>query len=105
MATYATGITVTWNSVSFAEVSALSLTTGAQRQGRFSPWPQGEGGSITVSTLGAANMSTSNIGLRKAVTISGGGLTFSGFGIMDAVTADPELNGVTRFSATITLCD
>jgi hypothetical protein len=105
MATYATGITATWNSVSFTEVFALSLTTGAQRQGRDFPWPQGQGGSITVSAFGSANMQTSNIGLRKAVTISGGNVTFNGFGIMDAVTADPELNGVTRFSATITLCD
>jgi hypothetical protein len=98
-------MTVTWNSVSFSEVFALSLTTGAQRQGRSAPWPQGEGGSVTVSAFGSANMSTAQIGLRRAVSISGGGVTFSGFGIMDAVTADPELNGVTRYSATITLCD
>lgn len=105
MATYATGITATWSAVSFKEVFALSLTTGAQRQGRSAPWPQGQGGSITVSTFDGTNMSTGNIGKREAVTISGGGVSFSGFGIMDAVTADPELNGVTRFSATITLCD
>lgn len=105
MATYSTGITATWNSVAFKEVFALSLTAGGSRQGRDSPWPQHQGGSVTVSTFDATNMTSSNVGLRRAVSITGGGVSLSGYGIMDAVTADPELNGVVRYSATITLCD
>ena len=104
MATYSTGMSATWNGVAFTEVFAISLNTGGARQGRSSVWPQGEAGSLTISAYGTANMTTASVGERKAVAVTGGGISFSGFGIMESVTADPELNGVTRFTASITLC-
>jgi hypothetical protein len=98
-------MTVTWNSITFLEVFAVSLSTGGPRQGRNTPWPQGQGGSVNVGAYGAAGMSVSNVGTRGAFTVSGGGISFSGFAIMENVNAEPELNGVTRFNATLTLCD
>lgn len=91
--------------MSFTEVFAVSLNTGGARQGRSVVWPQHQAGSLTISAYGSANILASEVGYRKAVAVNGGGISFSGFGIMESVTADPELNGVTRFTASITLCD
>ena len=99
MATYSTGITVSWGGVDFVDVFSLSWSFGGARQGRSTSWV-GDPGWVTVGCYGSANTSTSEQGYRKALVITGGGATFSGYGVYESVAVGPELNGVTRYTVT-----
>ncbi len=105
MATPSTGITVTFGSITFAEVTGLSWTYGGSLpKARSSTWTD-DVGSVTVQTLGAAGMSTGNYGQRNDLTITGGGSTLTHKAVFQGLSVAPELNGVTRYSATFKLLD
>jgi hypothetical protein len=97
MATYSTGISVTWDGVEFSEVTSLSVSGGGERQGRSVNWSPNQV-SIGLSCLGTANINVSQIGELKTLEVSGGGISFSGYAICTDVAAQPQLNGVTQFS-------
>lgn len=104
MATYSTGITVTWNSVTFAEVNALSWQHGGARQDRGAGSAQGwtsEPGSITFTFLGSSGATTANFGKRGPITITGGGMDYSGYAIFESLDAQAELNGIVRYTVTL----
>lgn len=105
MATYSTGITATFNSVQFAEVTDLTWSYGGGLpKGRSSLWTD-EVGSVSIQFLGAANASTSNYGTRADLVISGGGANLTCKALYESLSVTPELNGVTRYTVTFKLLD
>lgn len=105
MATYSTGITATWGSVTFAEVQGLAWSYGgAGGKGWSSPWSD-ELGSVQISCLGTAGVGTGNQGTKNTLTITGGGMSLTCPAIYESVQAQAELNGVTRYQVTLKILD
>jgi hypothetical protein len=104
VATYSTGITVTWDGTDFDEVQELSWSYGGGRQGRDTEWT-GDQGSVTVTCLGGTNTNISNYGLRRLFEIAGGGAPFSTYAMWESVNVSYERNGVTRFAVTLKILD
>lgn len=104
MAQYSTGITATWNTLSFKEVQSLSWNWGGARQdrglGTASGWTP-EPGSVTLACLGLDNISSTNVGLCHGLTITGGAMTLSCKAVFESVSAQAELNGITRYNVTL----
>ena len=104
MATYSTGITVTWNGTPFVEVQELSWSSGGARAGRDTTWSPDQG-TVAVTCLGTANVSRTNFGTRAELVISGGGADLSSYAAWETVAVAPERNGVTRYTVTLKLLD
>lgn len=105
MATLSQGITVTWGSTTFKEVTDLQVSYGSSSPvGRSVIW-SGDAGTVSVSCLGGDNVSTEQWGKRDGLTISGGGVSLTCKAIYEGWTAAPELNGVTRYTVTFKLLD
>lgn len=105
MATYSTGITATWGSATFAEVTDLAWTWGGSLpKGRDSTWTD-ELGTVTLTCLGTAGIATSNYGLRNDLTITGGGANLTCKAVYQGLNVSPEVNGVTRYSVTFKILD
>ena len=101
MATYSTGITATWGSVTFGEMQSLSWTWGGGgAKGRSDPWTD-DVGSVSIQCLGGTGISAANAGLRRQLTITGGGCDLTTYAIWDSVAVGAELNGVTRYSVSL----
>lgn len=105
MATLSQGITVTWGSVTFAEVTDLQVSYGGSSPvGRSKPW-SADAGTVSVACFGSTGISASLFGLRDELTISGGGVSLTCNAIYEGWTAAPEVNGVTRFTVNFKLLD
>lgn len=105
MATYSTGITATFGSTTFAEVTDLAWTYGgALPKGRSVVWTD-EAGSVTLTCLGATGITTASYGLRNDLTISGGGANLTCKAVYIGLGVAPELNGVTRYTVTFKILD
>ncbi len=105
MATYSSGITVTWNAVAFQEVVGLSWTYGGgPSKGRSVAWTD-DAGNCTVECLGSANTSISNYGVRSTLVISGGGQALTSKAVWESLSVASEVNGVTRYTVTFKLLD
>ena len=109
MATYSTGISATWDGTPFTEVYELGLPLyGSVRKDRGSELSTGwsdEVGDVSISAYGTANMQVSEYGKRKQLVVSGGGVSLTLNAVCTAVSATPELNGVTRYTFTAKLLD
>lgn len=109
-ATQSVNIVAAWDGVNFSEVYELALPLyGSVRKDRSSNgsstgWSD-EVGDISISAFGAANMSTSEYGKRKPLTVSGGGVSLTCNAVCTGVSATPQLNGVTRYTFTAKLLD
>ena len=98
MATYSTGISVTFNGTTFTEVTGLTWNWGGGLpKGRSAVWTDAAG-SATVEAMGA--ISVSLYGTRGTFTVSGGGMSLTATACCTSVSASAELNGVTRVTAT-----
>jgi hypothetical protein len=105
VATHSTGLSVTWGGVAFAEVTDLQVSyAGGSSKGRSVVWTD-DAGSVSVECLGTANISTGEWGLRKSLVVSGAGVSLTSNAVYEGWTAQPELNGVTRYSVTFKLLD
>lgn len=104
MATYSTGITATWNGVPFTEVQELAWNSGGSMTSRSVRWSADQG-QVTITTLGTANVSRTNFGIRALLSISGGGADLSSYAVWQSVSVTPERNGVTRYAVTLKLVD
>lgn len=105
MATYSTGITATWGSVTFAEMQSLSWNYGgAGAKGRLAPWSD-ELGTVSIQCLSTTGISTANVGLRDVLTIGGGGCGLTTYAVYESVGVDAELNGVTKYTVTLKILD
>ena len=95
MATFSTGISVTWGGVAFTEVVGMPVTYGGgASRGRSVVWTD-QAGNVTVECLGSANISTSEYGLRKQLVISGGGVNLTSQAVYEGFQMTPEVNGRT----------
>jgi hypothetical protein len=105
VASYSAGIEATWGGVAFGEVYDLSFSYGGGTpKGRDSIWSD-ELGSVTLSCYGSANISTSEWGQRKELSISGGGASLTNYAICESIAVQYGLNDVTRFTVTFKLTD
>ena len=101
MATYASGVTATWNGVAFSEVSELRVTHGgALPLARASTWTL-DLGTIEMSSFATANVSTANYGVRSLVTIAGGGFAYRATAVLERLTFQGVVNDVTRYGVTL----
>lgn len=100
MATYSTGITCTFLTATFGEVTGLSWSYGGgMPKGRGVNWTD-DAGTITVTCLAATGVSTANYGLNGTLVITGGGADLTCQAVYVGMNVTPELNGVTRYSVT-----
>ena len=105
MATYSTGITATFGSTTFTEVTDLAWSWGGSLpKGRNLIWTD-DVGSVTLTCLGSAGVSTSSYGVRDDLVISGGGANLTCKAVCEGLGVAPELNGVTRYSVTFKILD
>jgi hypothetical protein len=105
MATYAAGVTATWNGTSFGEVQKLTVTHGGSLPlARASTWTL-DVGTIEIECLHTANISTTNYGKRGTVTIAGGGLGYTGTAVLEKFTLAGAVNDgqgdVSRYTVTL----
>lgn len=105
MATYSTGITASFDGLSFSEVQALDWTYGGSL-------PRGRGtnfntdlGTVSITCLSSGGIATSSYGTRGDLVVSGGGAGISCKAVYQGITVQPELNGVTRYTATFRILD
>lgn len=98
MATYSTGISATWNTVTFTEVQSIAWNWGGSLpRGRSSNYTD-EPGTVTLTCLGTDGVATSNYGTRAPLTISGGGATLTCSAVYEGLQVAPQLNGVTQYT-------
>ena len=101
MATYASGVTATWDGVTFGEVTELRVTHGGSLPlARGSTWTL-DLGSIEISCFATANISTAKYGKRANVSITGGGLAYSGNAVLEKFTLQGVVNDVARYGVTL----
>ena len=104
MATYSTGISVTWDGTPFTEVQELTWNYGGSREGRAIAWTANQGG-VSVTCLGGANTGIANFGTRAQLVISGGGSNLTTYAAWESVAVTPQLNGVTRYTVSFKILD
>jgi hypothetical protein len=103
VATYSTGISVTFDGTVITNPFSLSWTYGSGiPRGRSSVWTDNLG-SVTVESYVA--IATSQYGKRANIVITEGGMSLTQMAICTDVSATAELGGVTRYSATFQLTD
>jgi hypothetical protein len=103
VATYSTGMSVTFDGTAITDPISLSWTYGSGiPRGRSGVWTDNLG-SATVESYGS--IATSQYGKRANIAISGGGMNLTHMAICTDVSATAELGGVTRYSATFQLTD
>lgn len=104
MATYAAGVTVTWNSVNFEQVQSLRFSHGGSlpisRGSTHQPFSV-DLGAIDVVCFGTANCLVSNYGKRATFQIQGGGVTFTHKAIFQRLAVDTTVNDVQRHTVTL----
>lgn len=102
MATYATGVTATWDGTSFGEVTDLAVTHGGSLPlARDSTWTL-DVGTIEIKCLSTANISAAKYGKRATVTITGGGLAYSSTkAVLEKFTLTGVVNDVARYAVTL----
>jgi hypothetical protein len=97
MATYCTGVTATWDGVSFGEVSKIDITRGGElplgRASRFAL----DAGTIEVSSLATAQLTEPQYGKKATLAFDGGGLTLTTKAICQTLKATGTVNDVTRY--------
>lgn len=105
MATYSAGISVTFAGIPFAEVTDLQWSFGGSLpKGRSFAWTD-DVGSVTLTCMSAAGVSSSYYGTRGDISITGGGATLTCKALYEGLSVAYELNGVTRYTVTFRLLD
>ena len=104
MATYSTGISVTWNGTPFVEVQELAYNIGGTRTGRAVAYPANQG-QISVTCLHTANIALSNFGTRAQLVVEGGDADLTTYSIWESVAVAPTRNGVTSYTVTFRITD
>lgn len=101
MATYATGVTATFDSTTLGEVTEINVVGGGSlpiaRGSRFAV----DAGSIDVSCLSSAGIGPAAYGKKGTFTIAGGGLTFTTKAILQTYKLAGKVNDVARYAATL----
>jgi hypothetical protein len=105
MANVCTGVTITWGGQTLGEVTEVESTRGGSLPiGRGSSASTAayafDAGTIEVKCLGTANLSMAEYGLKKALVLTGGGLTYSTKAICQTYRMTGKVNDVARYAAT-----
>lgn len=101
MAIYASGVTATFDGTQFGEVTDLKVTHGGSLPlARASTWTL-DVGTIEISCLATANVSTSTWAKRGLVSIAGGGLAYSSTAVLEKFTLGGVVNDVARYTVTL----
>ena len=107
MAVYAAGVTVTWNSVAFTEVTDFKVTLGGNLPiSREAPAGSAfalDLGTIEIACLGTANCSVANYGKRATFQVSGPGVVFTHKAIFERLVVEKKVNDVQRNTVTLRL--
>lgn len=100
MATECAGVTATWNSVAFGEVTDIKVAVGGSLPlGRASLFAV-DAGTIEIACLATANITMAQHGVKATLDISGGGLTFTTKAVCQSLQLVGKVNDVARYSAT-----
>ena len=98
MATYSTGMTVTWGSHTFAEITSIDIDRyGDLSRGRSVDWND-SAGTVKITTLSATGVGSANWNQKKALAVSGGSMNLAVDALYMGFSAAAELNGVTKFT-------
>lgn len=101
MATYAAGVTATWNGTAFGEVSEIRVTHGGSLPlARASTWTL-DLGTIEMSCFATANISTANYGKRSLFTIAGGGMEYRATAVLEKMTLQGVVNDVAKYTVSL----
>ena len=96
MATYSTGMTVTFGVITFAEITSIDMDSyGDLSRGRSVDWND-SAGTVKITTLSSTGVSAANWNKKALLTISGGGMGISTNALYMGFSAAAELNGVTK---------
>jgi hypothetical protein len=99
MAKYCAGLTASWNSVAFGEVTDIKVTCGGSLPlGRSSLFSV-DAGIIEIACLSTANISASQHGLKSTLTIAGGGIDFTAKAVCQTLQIAGKVNDIARYSA------
>lgn len=100
MAINCAGVTATWDSTSFGEVTKIDITRGGELpQGRSSRFTV-DAGTIEVSSLSTAQLTEPQYGRKALLSFTGGGLTMTTKAICQTLKATGTVNDVTRYVGT-----
>lgn len=100
MATYCSGLTVTWNSAALGEVYDLKVINGGSLPlGRDSTYAV-DAGSIEIACLSTAAISAGQRGLKASLAISGGGMDFTTKAVCQTLQMVGKVNDVARYTGT-----
>lgn len=100
MATYCSGLTVTWNASPLGEVVDLKVINGGSLPlGRDSTYSV-DAGSIEIACLSTAAISSGQRGLKYTLAISGGGMDFSTKAVCQSLQMIGKVNDVARYTGT-----
>ena len=103
MATYSTGVSVSFNGNALSEVTALSWNFGGGiSEARTVSW-RAFPGKVSVELLGFAT--TSYYGQRGLLVISGGGVNLTCQAACTDINVAAELNGVSRYTYAFDIID
>jgi hypothetical protein len=103
MATYCTGVSVTWASISLGEVTEIDVSVGGGLPlGRDSTFSV-DAGTISLKCLSTAAIGLSQYGLQGTLAITGGGLTLTTKAICQTLTMTGRVNDVAKYGATFKL--
>lgn len=101
MATYATGITATFNGTTLGELTEIGVVGGGSlpiaRSHRFAV----DAGTIDVKCFLASGIGPAAYGQKGTFAITGGGLAFTTKAILQTYRLEGKANDVARYAATL----
>lgn len=100
-----TGVTVTFNGVTWALVTGVDWTFApgmpkSRAIGSNAAWTD-DAGTVTVSNLGG--VATASYGVRNTLSIIGGGVDLTYTAVLLGSSATAEVNGVTKYKTVFKL--
>lgn len=105
MATYCTGVTVSWDSVSLGEVTDIKATVGGGlplargSTASATAWAF-DAGVIDIACLSSAQLTVVKYGKKATLDISGGGINFTTKAIMQSFQMAGKVNDIARYAVT-----
>lgn len=100
MAINCAGVSATWNTVAFGEVTKIDVVRGGELpEARGSTWTL-DAGTIEITSLSTAQLSAAQYGIKSTLAITGGGLTMTTKAICQTLRHTGTVNDVARYVGT-----
>ena len=98
MATYSTGMSVTWGVHTFAEITSIEIDRyGDLSRGRSVDWND-NAGTVKITTLSPTGVGAANWNQKGSLAVTGGDMNLVVDALYMGFSASAELNGVTKFT-------